>query len=92
MIYILKELVLLSAAWCGPCKVYKPLLERVVPEYGYKLTIVDVGENPEQAIKYRMSSVPTLIGIGPDSDDDIKFIRPGALPESRLRDLLKEHQ
>lgn len=88
---MLKKLVLLSAAWCAPCKVYKPLLERVVPEYGIELKIVDVDKEPAEAVKYNIRSVPTLIGLD-DSDDNILFIRPGALPEGRVRDLLKEHQ
>ena len=51
-----------SATWCMPCRMLKPILERVAE----KLTDVnfynlDIDENEEIAKRYRIFSVPTLV-------------------------------
>ncbi|NES70038.1 MAG: conjugal transfer protein TraF, partial [Okeania sp. SIO2D1] len=35
------------ATWCGPCKMLKPILEKLVQEYDFILAKVDVDQNPE---------------------------------------------
>ncbi|MEV4627584.1 thioredoxin [Micromonospora sp. NPDC049523] len=50
------------AEWCGPCRKVSPLLEEIAREMGDKVTIVklNIDENPETAMAYRVMSVPTL--------------------------------
>jgi thioredoxin 1 len=50
------------AEWCGPCKKVSPLLEEIAGEMGDKVQIVklNIDENPETAMAYRVMSVPTL--------------------------------
>jgi thioredoxin 1 len=50
------------AEWCGPCRKVSPLLEEIAREMGDKVTIVklNIDENPETAMAYRVLSVPTL--------------------------------
>jgi thioredoxin 1 len=50
------------AEWCGPCRKVAPLLEEIAGEMGDKVTIVklNIDENPETAMAYRVMSVPTL--------------------------------
>ncbi|GAB3794943.1 thioredoxin [Micromonospora zhanjiangensis] len=50
------------AEWCGPCRKVAPLLEEIADEMGDKVTIVklNIDENPETAMAYRVMSVPTL--------------------------------
>lgn len=49
-----------SASWCGPCQMLKPILEQVSDE-GHTVYSVDVDENQQLAMQYRVSSVPTMI-------------------------------
>ncbi len=50
------------AEWCNPCKLVSPVLEEIANEHADKLTIVklNIDENPETAMAYRVMSVPTL--------------------------------
>lgn len=51
-----------SATWCMPCRMLKPILERVEDKfddvYFYNL---DIDESEEIAKRYRVFSVPTLV-------------------------------
>ena len=51
------------AVWCGPCKMVTPELEKLASEKSGDLTIakLNVDENRETAIKYGISSIPTLL-------------------------------
>jgi len=50
------------AEWCGPCRAVGPILEEISDEYGSKLKIVKLNtdEESEIAIKYGISSIPTM--------------------------------
>ena len=50
-----------SAAWCGPCKMFKPILQQVTSELGTFVNYIDVDQNPDMVRTYSISSVPTLI-------------------------------
>ncbi len=50
------------ADWCGPCKMIAPIVEEIANERG-DITVgkVNVDNDPQIAIKYRVQSIPTLI-------------------------------
>jgi thioredoxin 1 len=51
------------AEWCGPCKAMAPALDQVAAEMKGKLKVVkvDVDQNPEITMKYRIQAMPTLM-------------------------------
>ncbi len=51
------------AVWCGPCKVIAPEIEKLAEEKSQDLKIgkLNVDENRDTAIKYSISSIPTLL-------------------------------
>lgn len=51
------------APWCGPCKMLGPVLEEVEKEIGSKAVIakVNVDEEQDLAVKFGVSSIPTMI-------------------------------
>ncbi|HEX6368452.1 MAG TPA: thioredoxin [Longimicrobium sp.] len=60
-----KGLVLVDfrAAWCGPCRMIRPVVEQMAREYTgrLKVTSLDVDANQETASHYKVKSLPTLL-------------------------------
>lgn len=72
------------AAWCGPCKVLGPTLERLAAEYGgrFELVKVDVDANRELQAQFRVQSIPTVIAFR-DGRPAASFV--GAKREAEVR-------
>jgi len=51
------------ATWCGPCKMMEPVISKIADEYKGKVKVgkVNVDDENELAMKYGISSIPTLI-------------------------------
>jgi thioredoxin 1 len=51
------------AEWCGPCKMIAPALEEIAKSLGDKVKILklNVDENQATAVKYNVTSIPTLM-------------------------------
>jgi thioredoxin 1 len=51
------------AEWCGPCKMFAPVLDDVAKTYEEKLTIakLDIDANPQIAQQYQILSIPTML-------------------------------
>ncbi|HCM83703.1 MAG TPA: co-chaperone YbbN, partial [Rhodospirillaceae bacterium] len=49
-----------TAAWCGPCKQLRPVLEKAVMALGGKvgLAVIDIDANQDLAAAMRVQSVP----------------------------------
>lgn len=57
-----KVLVDFYADWCGPCKMLAPILEQIAEENNdVKIVKVNVDENENLAVKYKIMSIPALI-------------------------------
>jgi thioredoxin 1 len=82
------EMVLIDfwAAWCGPCRFFAPVYERVSERYGdIVFGKVDTEAQPELAAAFQISSIPTLMII---RDKVALYAEPGALPEHALEELI----
>ena len=50
------------ASWCGPCKMLGPVIEEFASENpGVQAVKVNVDENPELAMAYRIAAIPALM-------------------------------
>src|SRR5437762_11175644 len=51
------------AEWCGPCKMFAPVLDEVAKTYEGKLTVAKLGidANPATPGKYGIRGIPTVI-------------------------------
>lgn len=72
---------------CAPCKVLKPILEKLEAEYAGKFLLAKVNsdENPELSSRYGVRGIPAVKAM---VDGKIVKEFTGALPESAIRDWL----
>jgi thioredoxin 1 len=53
-----------SAVWCGPCKALAPVMEGIKGEYSdVVFETIDVDTDHEQASKFGIRSVPTVVFV-----------------------------
>ena len=80
-----------SAAWCGPCKTLKPIMDKLAVEYEgkagfYYADIEDGGINTGSAAGIR--GVPTVIIYKKGVEIDRKV---GGVPESNMKEFLEKN-
>ena len=50
------------ATWCGPCKMIAPIVEEIAASRpDVKVCKIDVDNEPELAIRFKIMSIPTLL-------------------------------
>ncbi|MEE1014070.1 MAG: thioredoxin [Clostridia bacterium] len=51
------------APWCGPCKMLAPVIADIAAEYADQVKVgkVNVDEEAELAMQFRVASIPTVI-------------------------------
>lgn len=72
------------ATWCGPCRIFSPIIEEVSGQYGGKIKFVkiDADENQSIAEKYGIMSIPTTLLF---VKGQVKAQNVGAVPKETLR-------
>lgn len=56
-----RKLIKFYADWCGPCKLMKPVADKIAEENNLKLIEINVDEQQNVAAKYGVRSIPTLV-------------------------------
>lgn len=74
------------ANWCGPCRMLAPIVEEIANERDdIKVGKVDVDAQEELAVKFGITSIPTLIVF---ENGKIKNTSVGVMPKSDILALL----
>jgi thioredoxin 1 len=83
-------LVEFTAAWCPPCKMIAPVLERSATEQTGRMRVValDVDENPETTRRYGVMGMPTMALF---IDGQIATPVVGARPQAALMNALEPY-
>lgn len=76
--------------WCGPCKAYAPIFEKVVDQMAATNTEfididIDKPENSDLIIKHKIKGVPTTVKVYENGDFKSKV---GMMDEFQLKDFI----
>lgn len=76
------------ASWCGPCRMLSPVISELAEEYEGRVKVgkVNVDEQQELAMKYRVASIPTVILF---KDGQPVQTSVGVRPKAQLETMLK---
>jgi thioredoxin 1 len=56
------KLLYFSAPWCGPCRVFGPIMDKVA-QSGVPVQKINVDDNSDLTMKYSIRNVPTVIKV-----------------------------
>lgn len=78
------------AEWCGPCRMVSPIIEELAEDYEGKVKVgkINVDEENELAMQFRIMSIPT-IALFKDGKMVDKII--GARPKSDFEDFINRN-
>ncbi len=78
------------AVWCGPCRMVAPILDELADELDGKVKVakLNVDENQDLAMQYRVSSIPAFVLFKNGQAVDRTV---GALPKSAFKNFLSQH-
>jgi putative thioredoxin len=72
------------ASWCQPCKLLRPVLEKLAQEYGGKFVLVaaETEQNQAAAREFNVSSIPAVFAL---VNGEVVDMFGGVVPEEQLR-------
>ena len=74
------------AAWCGPCRMIVPAVEKIAEEHPeVKVCKINIDDEQELAIKYGVMSIPTLMVV---KNGEIVNTAVGLRPKEEIEALL----
>ena len=77
------------AAWCGPCRVIAPVIEKLAATMpAVTFGKVDVDANPELSARFRVEGIPTLVFMSRGVE---KGRLVGAVGEAAIRQAIATH-
>lgn len=81
------------APWCAPCNVISPIYENLAEEYkDFKFCKMNVDENKQTALKYRIMSIPMQIFfVNGKKVDEILGVAPEQTIRSKVDEVLNNY-
>jgi thioredoxin 1 len=84
-----KLMIEFHGVWCGPCKLMKPIFEKIAKENtsDVQMYTMDIDENREVAISLGIRSIPTIKMF---NSGEVVETKVGLLNEGQINNLLTE--
>ena len=72
---------------CAPCKMFKPVVQQASAESGVGINFIDVDQQRDVAMKYGVTSVPTIIV---ESTGNVIYRNSGVMSKPQLIQVLSQ--
>lgn len=83
------KIIKFYADWCGPCKVYAPIFEKVANSLNITYENINVDKDTTGlAAKYKVQGIPATVMIKEDGTFEKKV---GLINEEKLTEILQEY-
>ena len=69
----MNKLIYISAPWCGPCKMFGPVMSEVANS-GIPVEKVDADKDQSSIIQYGVRSIPTVIKVDNSGNEIGRFV------------------
>jgi len=77
-----------STKTCGPCQMFKPVVQQASSETGVNVNYIDAQENTAMSSAYSVTSVPTMIFL---KNGQVVDRTTGAIPKTLLINKIRQH-
>ena len=67
------KLIYFSAPWCGPCRMFGPVMDNVAAT-GIPVQKVNVDDNSDLSQKYGVRNVPTVVKVDSSGVETGRFV------------------
>jgi thioredoxin 2 len=76
------------AAWCGPCRIVAPEVQKTAASMAGRAVVlkVDTDRNPSLAERFNVLSIPNFVVM---KEGRVVMQRPGMVPQSTMEDWLR---
>lgn len=71
-----------SADWCGPCKMFKPIVQQVSQEMEVQINYINVDYDATFSQKYEIKSIPSIVIV--NNSGEVKYKHSGILQREQL--------
>lgn len=80
----MKKLIYFSAPWCGPCKMFGPVMQRIA-DSGIPVEKINVDKAPQVAAAYQVKSIPTTVLTDAQGQEISRFV--GVKSEQEIKEI-----
>lgn len=79
------------AEWCGPCRIFSPVIEKISKDYAGKIKFgkLNVDDNEQTAQKYGIMSIPSVLLF---EKGQVKATSIGALPADTIKKWIEKNK
>lgn len=82
----MKQVIRFTATWCGPCKMYAPIFERVAAATaGVQFKTIDIDSGDPLIMKFGIRNVPTTVVL---NGDEVVSKQSGMIGETQLKQII----
>lgn len=71
------KIIKFGAEWCASCKALQPILESMIasnPSHEFSFLDVDTEEGADEAITYKVKSLPTTVFVNHRNEEIYRFV------------------